>query len=112
LLKCIKEKRAKIVFFYLTEGWFGENKTHFIWFDNIVEKYELSVEDLIIITANLNVCENYTRNKFKIIPYNYFGNHIQFLSISKLDKIGLKYYKNNYNCIFKAIIFFFMTLSF
>jgi hypothetical protein len=96
LLKCIKEKRAKIVFFYLTEGWFGENKTHFIWFDNIVEKYELSVEDLIIITANLNVCENYTRNKFKIIPYNYFGDELEFATIVKKNKSNIRKFKNKY----------------
>jgi hypothetical protein len=96
LLKCIKEKRAKIVFFYLTEGWFGENESHFIWLDNIVEKYDLNVEDLIIITSNLNACENYKRNKFKIITYNYFGDELDFASIVKKDKSNLLMSKKKY----------------
>jgi hypothetical protein len=89
LLRCFKEKRAKIVFFYLTEGWFGGKESHFTWLDNLVDKYELNVEDLIVVTSNLVASENYKRNKFKIITYNYFEDELDFASIIKKDKSNI-----------------------
>jgi len=96
LLKCIKEKRAKIVFFYFTEGWFGGDESHFIWLDNLVDKYQLNVDDLMVITSNLNAHENYKRNKFKIITYNYFEDELEFASIIKKDKSNIILFKNKY----------------
>jgi hypothetical protein len=90
LIKCIKKKQCKIVFAYLLEGYF--NNTN--WINNLCQKYEFYKDDIILITSNLI---DFNNCNFRLISYNYFGNHIQFLSISKLDKIGLKYYKNNYN---------------
>lgn len=89
LIKCVKNKQCKIVFTYLLEGYFNDID----WINNLCEKYKFDKSDVILITSNLIDFNNYN---FTLIPYNYFGNHIQFLSISKLDKIGLNYYKNNY----------------
>ena len=90
LIEYIKNKKCRIVFAYLLEGYF--NNTN--WINNLCQKYEFYKDDIILITSNLIDFNNYN---FSLIQYNYFGNHIQFLSISKLDKIGLNYYKNNYN---------------
>ena len=89
LIKCVKNKQCKIVFAYLLEGYFN----NIDWINNLCEKYKFDKSDVILVTSNLIDFNNYN---FTLIPYNYFGNHIQFLSISKLDKIGLNYYKNNY----------------
>jgi len=67
LLKCIKSKKAKIVFFYITEGYFGETKQHFDWLDNLAIKYNLDNDDILVITANLLAVETYTNTKFKIL---------------------------------------------
>lgn len=85
LLKYIKLKKAKIVFFYITEGYFGQYMLHYNWLDDLSTKYNLDVDDLLIVTANLMANENYFNNKFKIIPYNYFGDELLFASIVKKD---------------------------
>jgi hypothetical protein len=90
LIKSIKNKKCRIVFVYVLEGYFNNIE----WINNLCQKYEFSKDDIILITSNLI---DFNNCKFTLIPYNYFGNHIQFLAISKLDKIGLKYYKKNYN---------------
>jgi hypothetical protein len=96
LLNCIKSKKGKIVFFYITEGYFGETKKHFDWLDNLTIKYNLENDDLIIVTSNLIASENYYNDKFKIITYNYFGDELAFANIVKKDKSNIKLFKNKY----------------
>ena len=96
LLKSIKSKKCKIVFFYITEGYFGETKKHFEWLDNFVIKYNLENDDILVVTANLAADDNYTNNKFKIITYNYFGDELEFARIIKKDKLNIKLFKNKY----------------
>jgi hypothetical protein len=96
LLKCIKSKKAKIVFFYITEGYFGETKQHFDWLDNLTIKYNLDNDDILVITANLLAVETYTNTKFKILPYNYFCDELAFANIIKKDKSNLKLFTNKY----------------
>lgn len=96
LLKCIKNKKAKIVFFYITEGWFGGDILHYNWLDNLVAKYNLEPDDLIIITSNLLAKENYKENKFTIISYNYFIDELFFARINKKDLLNIKSFKNKY----------------
>jgi hypothetical protein len=96
LLKSIKSKKCKIVFFYITEGYFGETKKHFEWLDNLVIKYNLDNDDILVITANLTADINYTNNKFKIVTYNYFGDELEFAKIIKKDKSNIKLFKNKY----------------
>jgi len=90
LVNSIQNKKCKIVFVYILEGYFNNIE----WINNLCQKYKFDKNDVILITSNLIEFNNYN---FRLIQYNYFGNHIQFLSISKLDKIALNYYKNNYN---------------
>lgn len=90
LIKSIRNKQCRIVFFYVLEGYFNNVE----WINNLYQKYSFVKDNVILITSNLI---DFNNCKFTIISYNYFGNHIQFLPISKLDKIGLNYYKNNYN---------------
>ena len=91
ILKSIKLKKCKIVFAYLLEGYF--NTSHIEWINNLCQKYEFSKEDVIVITSNLF---QFSNNKFTIINYDYFGNHINFLSVSKLDSIKVKSVENDY----------------
>jgi hypothetical protein len=90
LIKSIQNKQCRIVFVYILEGYFN----NIDWINNLCQKYSFEKDDVILITSNLiNFCDN----NFTIVHYNYCANHLQFLSISKLDKIQLKYYENNYN---------------
>jgi hypothetical protein len=96
LIKDIKNKKAKIVFLYVTEGDWGIYKFHFDWLDNLVSKYSLDKEDLLFITANLKANENYTKNKFTIIPYNFFIDRLDFLVLDKIDNYNLNRFENGY----------------
>jgi hypothetical protein len=96
LINSIKNKKAKIVFFYITEGWFGEDVSHYNWLDNLVTKYNLEQDDLIMITSNLLAKENYKGNKFTIIPYNYFTDELYFARIKKKDERNIEMFKNKY----------------
>ena len=96
LIECVKQKRAKIVFFYVTEGDWGTHQFHFDWLDNLVSKYNLHKEDLLFITANLKANENYTGNKFTIIPYNFFLVNLDFIPLDKSNKNHVKSYESNY----------------
>ena len=91
ILKSIKLKKCKIVFAYLLEGYF--NTSHIEWINNLCQKYQFSKEDVIVITSNLF---QFSNNKFTIVNYDYFGNHINFLSVSKLDSIKVKSVENDY----------------
>jgi len=96
LLERIKNKKAKIVFLYITEGWFGETKYHYDWFENLALKHSLEKEDIVIITANLSAEKNYEGNKFTIITYNYFVDELNFANIKKRDDLCIKLFKNKY----------------
>jgi len=90
LIECIKNKKCRIVFVYALEAYFHNVD----WINNLCKKYTFEKDDVILITSNLIEFDNYN---FTLIQYNYFGNHINFLPMSKLDKIDLKNYENNYN---------------
>ncbi len=96
LLKSVKEKKAKIVFFYITEGYWGTHKIHFEWIDNLVEKYEFDKDDLLFLTANLKSNEIYNKNKFTIIPYNFFLINLDFIPLNKSNKNDIEKYEKNY----------------
>jgi hypothetical protein len=95
LIKSVKNKKAKIVFLYTTEGDWGTKQFHFDWIDKLVDKYKLDNDDVLVITVNLKANDNYNGNKFTIIPYNFFTN-MDFLPIDKLDKYSLKQFENKY----------------
>jgi hypothetical protein len=97
LLQSIKNKKAKIVFFYITEGWFGEDVSHYIWLDNLVTKYNLEPDNLIMITSNLLAEQIYKENKFTILSYNYFSDELFFALINKRDTLSIKSFKNKYS---------------
>lgn len=96
LIECVKQNRAKIVFFYATEAHWGVEKFHFEWMERLSSKYELNKEQLIFVTANLKVCENYKRDKFTIIPYNFFLINLDFIPLNKSNKHDIQQYENNY----------------
>jgi hypothetical protein len=96
LLQSIKNKKAKIVFFYLTEGWFGNSTTNYDWLENLTIKYNLEVDDIMIITPNLLAEETYKGNKFKITTYNYFSDALFFTPVNKRDDLSIKFCKNKY----------------
>ena len=96
LVNSIKNKKAKIVFFYITEGWFGETIKHYNWLDNLATKYNFDKEDIVIITSNLLAEEIYKGNKFTIVSYNYFTDELYFALINKRDELNIKSFKNKY----------------
>jgi hypothetical protein len=91
LIQYIKNKKCRIVFVYLLEGYFNDVGVGFV--NNLCQKYNFDREDILLITSNL---KNINSDNFNIFQYNYFGNHFQFLPMSKLSKIDLKNYKNIY----------------
>lgn len=91
LLNAIRNKKCKIVFLYLFEAYL--NNENIQWINNLCKKYNFNTDDLILITSNLIEFNNIN---FTLIQYNYFANHINFLPISKLDKVILEIYKENY----------------
>ena len=94
LINSVKSKKCKIVFFFITEGWFGESINHYNWLDNLVIKYNFEKDDVVIITSNLIAEENYKGGKFTIIPYNYFTDELFFALINKRDDFNLKTFKS------------------
>jgi hypothetical protein len=90
VINAVQNKKCRIVFVYVLEGYFD----NIDWINNLCQKYSFEKNDVILITSNLIEFNNYN---FTLIQYNYFGNHINFLPMSKLDKINLKNYENNYN---------------
>ncbi len=96
LVEDIKNKKAKIVFLYVTEGDWGIYKFHFDWIDRLVEKYSFHSDDVLMITANLKAKENYTKNKFTIVPYNFFIDRLDFLVLDKVDKYNLNRFETGY----------------
>lgn len=96
LLKSVKNKKAKIVFFYLTEGDWGTESIHFDWIDNLSIRYGFNKEDILFVNANLKSSENYKGNKFTIIPYNFFGISLDFVLLDKSNRNDLKLYQNKY----------------
>ena len=92
LIIAVKLKKCKIVFAYLLEGYFNNMGVN--WVNNLCQKYNFSKDDVIVITSNLI---HFSNNNFTIINYNYFGNHINFLSVSKLDSIKVTSYQNKYH---------------
>jgi hypothetical protein len=96
LLKSIKQSKSKLIFFYITEGWFGSDTQHYNWLNNLSTKYNLQKNDLIIITANLIANEVYDGNKFTILPYNYFADELDFVPIIKKDNSNIKVFKQKY----------------
>jgi hypothetical protein len=90
VINAVQNKKCRIVFVYVLEGYFNNIN----WIDNLCQRYSFEKDDVILITSNLIEFDNCN---FTLIQYNYFGNHINFLSMSKLDKIDLKNYQNNYN---------------
>ena len=90
LINAVQNKKCRIVFVYVLEGYFN----NIDWINSLCQKYSFDKDDVILITSNLIEFTNYN---FTLIQYNYFGNHINFLPMSKLDKIDLKNYQKNYN---------------
>lgn len=96
LVEDVHNKKAKIVFLYVTEGDWGIYQFHFDWLDTLVERYKFDNDDVLFLTANLKAKENYTKDKFTIIPYNFFIDRLDFLAIDKVDKHNLNRFENEY----------------
>lgn len=96
LLEFIKKKKAKIVFFYITEGDWGTQSIHFEWMDRLIDKYNFDNDDIFFITSNLKAHEIYKNQKFLIIPYNFFLINLDFIVINKSNKLDMKRYEKNY----------------
>ena len=96
LLMCIKKKLAKIVLLYTTEGDWGTNDTHFNWLNNLIDKYNFERDDILVVTTNLIAHENYKGDKFEIIPYNFFIDDLEFITLNKTDKNSVSLFEKKY----------------
>lgn len=96
LIECVKKKKAKIVFFYITEGNWGTDNFHFKWLETLSLKYDLDKDDLLFVTANLKANEIYKSNLFTIIPYNFFLINLDFIPLNKSNKHDIQQYEKNY----------------
>lgn len=89
LIHSVKNKKAKIVFFYITEG----DLVNVKWIEKLSIKYNLNKEDIILVTANLLELQS---NQITIIPYNFFVDDLEFIDIVKIDKNSVKKFQNEY----------------
>lgn len=89
LIKSVKTKKAKIVFFYITEG----DLTNVEWIERLSLKYGFDKEDIILITANLLEIPS---DIITIVPYNFFIDDLEFIDINKTNKHSIKRYENEY----------------
>ena len=86
LIKCVKDKRAKICFIQATEGFFGKKADSIMWLSNLSKKYGFEKDGLIMITSNLIadekyqylVSENVIPDNVTIYPYAYFQHKLWF----------------------------------
>lgn len=96
LIECVRNKNAKIVFFYTTEGDWGVKKSHFDWVEKLMDDYSLEYDDVLVVTTNLKAKDNYRNNKFNIIPYNFFIDDLEFITLNKTDKNSIKQFEKKY----------------
>lgn len=111
LIKKVLEKKAKICFVQLTEGFFGSHEKDFIWMSNLSSRYGFNKEHLVFITANLKspesknklVLSGLIQDNFTIIPYNYFQHNLWFFDKGKMsDKRAIQALKSGFrSCIEK-----------
>lgn len=88
----VQLRKCRIVFVYLLEGYFNTFCVN--WINSLCQKYNFLKDDVIVITSNLI---QFSNNNFTIINYNYFGNHINFLPVSKLDSIKINQLRTEYD---------------
>jgi len=96
LIKCVKNKKARIVFFQLTETYFGTEESDFEWMERLSIKYNFEVDDLLMVTANLAAPDYYKGNRFTIYPYSYCSNQITILNMKTLNNVANNKYKTDY----------------
>lgn len=96
LVKKVLNKKAKICFVQLTEGFFGSNERDFIWMDNLSKRYGFDKEHIIFICANLKALDSKNKlvskgiifDTFTIIPYNYFQHNLWFYDKGKMSDLN------------------------
>lgn len=91
LISSLKSGRGKIIFFYLTEGYFGTNEKDFFWINNLSEKYGIDKNQIVVVSANLDDDNRDIKKNFQTYKYPFWLNHITFFkSTNKLDMSSKK----------------------
>jgi hypothetical protein len=88
LLTAVKEKMAKIVLVQPTEGFFGENDSHYKWLSNLSYRYKFSKDDLVMITCNMAskqrqnelIRTGIIRDNFTVYEYSFFQYNHWFMN--------------------------------
>jgi hypothetical protein len=86
VIQSVKAGRAKICFIQAMEGFLFTSDVEFVWLNNLVIKYDLDKDSLIVITSNLKALDNYNEllnlniieDTFTIIPHSYFQHNLWF----------------------------------
>lgn len=109
LVNKVLEKKAKICFIQLTEGFFGSQERDFVWLTNLSSRYNFDKDHLIFITANLKTEESKkkllsvgaVKDNFTIIPYSYFQHNLWFFNCGKMsDNAAIEKLKHGFTtCI-------------
>lgn len=104
IIDSIRNDKAKIVIFYLTEGFYGHWDFEYTWVNNLVEKYKFKKHQFIVVTSNLLADEKKIDKNFTIYPYPFFLNHISFFwKLQKFHPSTRKYFKNYRNFLLENI---------
>jgi hypothetical protein len=109
LIKKVLDKKAKICFVQLTEGFFGSSEKDFIWLDNLSKRYGFDKDHLVFICANLKALESKNKliskgsitDSYTIIPYNYFQHNLWFYDNGKMSDLNAQesLKKGFYSCL-------------
>jgi hypothetical protein len=92
----IRKNKAKIVIFYLTEGFYGHWDCEYTWINNLVERYKFDKSQFIVVTSNLLAGKKEIDKNFTIYPYPFFLNHISFFwKIQKFHPSTGAYFKDH-----------------
>ena len=92
----IIKNKAKIVIFYLTEGFYGHWDCEYNWINDLVRRYQIQKNQFIVITSNLLEDEKNIDKNFTIYPYPFFLNHISFFwKIQKFHPSTGGYFKDH-----------------
>jgi hypothetical protein len=105
VIERVKLGKSKICFIQSMEGFFGQSDIEFIWLNNLVIKYDLDKNSLIVITSNLKALDNYNElvnlnvidDTFTIITHSYFQHNLWFHQFKNHNQPDLKSLSDVFN---------------
>jgi len=89
LIESIHKKKGRIFFFQVTEGYFGSHgniNNDYIWISNLSSRYNLQKEDIVVVSANFSIQDQFNNlvtkgvilDNFTVFSYNYCQYNLFF----------------------------------